>query len=276
MGLTLLAQAKIPLTYWVEAFQTAVNLINRLPTSILQDSSPMYTLYKAEPKYNELHLFGCACYPCLRPYNTHKFQFHSQKYVYLGSASNHKGSKCLSSSGKIYISRHVVFDDTLFPFAAGFLNRGNGPSMPLYECQPTLISSGSSEETLLMPLGYEQQTNPLDNSHQTPTTSLLAQPILPTTPHNSQAQPTPSTTQSPRSSPTTPHTSHVQPTPPTTQLNHTYITSPCSQPSPRSLFQPSQSSSLHHNTHNPEISPPSSPISPPPPPQKHTSYDHKI
>ena len=106
MGLTLLAQAHMPLTYWTESFQTAAYLINRLPTPTLQGSNPLSCLFQKEPDYKEIQPFGCACYPCLKPYNVHKFQFHSQQCVYLGPAPQHKGHKCLSTIGKIYISRH--------------------------------------------------------------------------------------------------------------------------------------------------------------------------
>lgn len=40
MGLTLLAQASMPLKFWDEAFATSVYLINRLPTPVLQSVSP--------------------------------------------------------------------------------------------------------------------------------------------------------------------------------------------------------------------------------------------
>lgn len=40
MGLTLLAQAHMPMCYWVEAFNTAVFLINSLPSKVLKDRSP--------------------------------------------------------------------------------------------------------------------------------------------------------------------------------------------------------------------------------------------
>lgn len=38
-GLTLIAQSSMPLHYWWEAFQTAVHLINRLPSTVLKDKS---------------------------------------------------------------------------------------------------------------------------------------------------------------------------------------------------------------------------------------------
>lgn len=40
MGLTLLAQASLPLTFWTHVFGHAVHLINRLPTPVLQQKSP--------------------------------------------------------------------------------------------------------------------------------------------------------------------------------------------------------------------------------------------
>lgn len=122
MGLTLLAQAKMPLYYWWEAFTTAVYLINRLPTPILMNISRFEKLFRNKPDYNGFKTFGCACFPCLRPYNQSKFQFHSTKCVFLGYNGSHKGYKCLSSTGKIYISRHVIFNEEDFPFSRGFLN----------------------------------------------------------------------------------------------------------------------------------------------------------
>ncbi|KAF7834742.1 Copia protein [Senna tora] len=38
-------------------------------------------------------------------------------------ASQQKGFKCLSSTGKVYVSRHVIFDPNVFPCLSGFLNR---------------------------------------------------------------------------------------------------------------------------------------------------------
>ena len=40
MGLTLLAQAGMPLRYWIDGFQSVVYLINRLPTPVLKGKSP--------------------------------------------------------------------------------------------------------------------------------------------------------------------------------------------------------------------------------------------
>lgn len=103
-GQTLLAQASMPLRYWWEAFQTAVFLINRLPTPVLSNQNPLEKLTKRMPYYKILKIFGYACYPCLRPYQQHKFQFHTTKCVFLGYNESHEGFKCLSSTRRIYIS----------------------------------------------------------------------------------------------------------------------------------------------------------------------------
>jgi transposase InsO family protein len=50
-GLTLLAQSHLPLSYWVDAFFTATYLINRLPTPVLSNKSPYFTLLNKYPDY---------------------------------------------------------------------------------------------------------------------------------------------------------------------------------------------------------------------------------
>jgi hypothetical protein len=61
----------------------------------------------------------------LRPYNTRKLAYRSKQCVFLGYYPRHKGVKCLEiSTGRVYISRDVVFDETVFPFASLHPNAG--------------------------------------------------------------------------------------------------------------------------------------------------------
>lgn len=90
MGLTLMAQASLPLKFWWEAFFTAAQLIIGLSSSVLGDKSPMEVLLNKQFDIKLLRTFGCACFPCLRSYQTHKFNFHSEKCVYLGPSLNTK------------------------------------------------------------------------------------------------------------------------------------------------------------------------------------------
>lgn len=120
----------MPLTYWWEAFTTAVLLINSLPSSVLAGKTPSECLLNKSVDYSSFKVFGCACYPCLRPYQQHKFAYHTERCVYLGPSPSHKGHKCMNSSGRTYISRHVKFDETFFPFSQDFLTSGTSPSTP--------------------------------------------------------------------------------------------------------------------------------------------------
>ena len=73
-GLTLLDRASLPRSLWNFAFATAVYLINRLPTLILDNKSPFECLFQKVPNYWKLKVFGCLLYPWLRPYAKHKLE----------------------------------------------------------------------------------------------------------------------------------------------------------------------------------------------------------
>lgn len=60
--------------FWWNAFHTAVDLINMLPTPTLQNVSLYHKLLLQKPDYFSLRTFGCACYPYFRPYNKHKLE----------------------------------------------------------------------------------------------------------------------------------------------------------------------------------------------------------
>lgn len=111
MGHTLLAHLSIPLIYWDHSFSTTTYLINRLLThSLPNHDSLFHALYGKQPYYKTRKVFGCSCFPLLRPYNKHKLQLRSQECVYLGVSTQHKGFKCLSKDGRIYVSKDVTFN----------------------------------------------------------------------------------------------------------------------------------------------------------------------
>ena len=115
----------MPLKFWDEAFITAVFLINRTPSKVIHFATPFERLYNQQPDYSSLRVFGCACWPNLRPYNSRKLEFRSKRCVFLGYSNLHKGYKCLDiSTGRVYISRDVVFDEEIFPFKDRHPNAG--------------------------------------------------------------------------------------------------------------------------------------------------------
>ena len=69
---TLLFQARLSPTYWVEALHTAVHLLNILPSSSIQNQVPYTLLYHKKPSYHHLKTFGCLCFPNLNHSHLHK------------------------------------------------------------------------------------------------------------------------------------------------------------------------------------------------------------
>jgi histone deacetylase 1/2 len=87
-GLTLLAHASVPFRFWSDAFVTACFLINRLPTRLLRMKTPLEVLLHETPDYSFFKVFGCACWPHLRPYNSHKIEYRSKKMCLFGIQSS--------------------------------------------------------------------------------------------------------------------------------------------------------------------------------------------
>ncbi|KAE8693687.1 hypothetical protein F3Y22_tig00110794pilonHSYRG00085 [Hibiscus syriacus] len=78
LALVLLAQAAMPIKYWSYAVVSAVSLINRLPTKVLQGLSPFEKLMHKKPDYKMMKVFGCQCFPYLRPFHNYKLEFRSR------------------------------------------------------------------------------------------------------------------------------------------------------------------------------------------------------
>jgi histone deacetylase 1/2 len=145
VGLSLLAHVVMPLKFWGEAFLTSVFLINRLPSRVIGNDTPYEHLFNKIPDYSFLRTFGCAVWPNLRPYNSRKLEFRSKRCVFLGYSNIHKGFKCLEpSSGRVYVSCDVVFDETIFPFASLHPNVGACLRKEI-ELLPDVLKNSSSE-----------------------------------------------------------------------------------------------------------------------------------
>lgn len=100
------------------------------PHLFVHNQTPFTKLFGRSPDNNNLH-FGCLCYPWLRPYAPNKLAPRSKKCVFLGCSKLHKGYHCLDlSSGKMFISRHVVFYEQKFPFATPSDDQPGVPRSP--------------------------------------------------------------------------------------------------------------------------------------------------
>lgn len=104
LGISLLTHAKMPLHFWYYAF-----LYNRVNSSALSSQSPFQKLFGQHPNLVDFKTFGCKIFPCLRPYQQHKFSRQSEPHVCLGYPQEHAEYVCFNpTNGKVIISKDVV------------------------------------------------------------------------------------------------------------------------------------------------------------------------
>ncbi|OMO73140.1 Integrase, catalytic core [Corchorus capsularis] len=146
-GKTLLHQAHLPNTFWTFAYQTAVYLINRMPTPTLAHKSPFEVLFQKQPNYSKLKIFGCLCFPWLKPYATSKLEPKSRSCVFIGYSTHQSAYKCYDFvTHKIYTSRHVVFSEKDFPFHSNTTSSSTTPS--------SMVSTPTSTLHKILPSSY--------------------------------------------------------------------------------------------------------------------------
>ncbi|KAI3516852.1 hypothetical protein L1887_15941 [Cichorium endivia] len=240
-GLTLLAQSSLPQMFWEHAFKTATYLHNRTITPLLSYESPYQKLYQNIPDYEFLKTFGCLCYPYLRPYNQHKIDFRSKPCVFLGYSAYHKGYICYHPpTSKIYISRHVIFDEDTFPFHS--LQTETNKSQPIPPTNsPTVIATLHSPPIIpSAPSENTTQISPINSPCITP----------PQSPNN--FSPTPSNPSAQHNSPPTHSLQSTSQSPPNSPNNNSPISNPTPSPpsqnptvssrAPNTIFRQSETS----------------------------------
>ncbi|KAJ9553489.1 hypothetical protein OSB04_017534 [Centaurea solstitialis] len=255
-GLTLLAQSHVPQRFWHFAFDTAVYLINRMPSRTNSNTSPFEHVFKHKPDFSFLRVFGCQCYPHLRPYNKHKMDFRSTPCVFLGYSTTHHGYRCYDpQSDRIYVARHVRFNEQSFPFQI------NIPSPPT----PTPTSPNpyvSTYPNTDLPPTYSPSTGPTAQSvpqETTPTTTLpndppTTQPPLVHTYHRRSKATKPLSQPAPTDQTTTEPPPQPSPPPSSTTAQPTRTRPPNLRPNPKKT-QPYNASSYHTQHPSPDTEP---------------------
>jgi hypothetical protein len=118
-------------------------------------------LFATKHAYSFLRTFDCACWPNLHPYNTHKLAFRSKQCTFLSYSTHHKGYKCLDISiGRVYISRDVVFDETIFPFSMLHPNIGARLRLEISLLPPSLVDPALIQGSTVDVLNLPKSTNP--------------------------------------------------------------------------------------------------------------------
>ncbi|KAM2839447.1 hypothetical protein COP1_031048 [Malus domestica] len=87
-----------------------------MPTPVLRMKSPFEVLFHSPRRLDHLKVFGCACYPSLKPYRTNKLDPKTTPCIFVGYAAQYKGYICFDvSKNELIVSRHVLFNETHYP-----------------------------------------------------------------------------------------------------------------------------------------------------------------
>ncbi|CAJ2632157.1 unnamed protein product [Trifolium pratense] len=111
-------QASLPSNFWHFSIQHAVHLINRIPTPLLKNNTPYNLLYQKPPTFLHLKSFGCLAYASTIQNHRTKFDTRARKSIFLGYRDGTKGYFLYDiTSHEFFISRNVIFYETIFPFS---------------------------------------------------------------------------------------------------------------------------------------------------------------
>ncbi|KAI3684681.1 hypothetical protein L6452_33906 [Arctium lappa] len=227
---TTLIHASLPPSFWNYALSMATYILNILPTRTLNNKTPTEILFKRIPTYTHLRTFGCLCYPNLSSTTLHKLSPRLTPCVFLGFPPNHRGYLCLNpSTNTILISRHVTFEETIFPFSD--INKFFPTDYSFLEA-----SDPSPYLTHVMH-GNPTTLNPTSNA----STSSLLSSTIPSLPTPTPTAPTPP---SPTASPTPPSPT-ASPNQIPSPAASTSIPFPSSTSLPPSTSSPPTDTSIH-------------------------------
>lgn len=112
-----------------------------------------------------MRVFGCASYPTLRDYAHNKFDPRAFQCVFLGYNAKYKGYRCLlPSTGRVYISRHVLFDEHVFPFSSIYQHLHTDKGTPLLSAwqqnfvKPAVFSQATSSDPVIQLVSMSSST----------------------------------------------------------------------------------------------------------------------
>lgn len=116
-------QSGLPIAYWGECVLTAVYIINRIPTTALQNRIPYEVLHESPVDYEDIKVFGCLAFSANTATKGDKFQPRGIPCVFLGYPPLTKGFRLLNLiTNETFVSRDVKFNEKVFPFNDKFKN----------------------------------------------------------------------------------------------------------------------------------------------------------
>ena len=113
----MLANARLGKEFWGEAVNSAIYLINRLPSFALNGATPYQVLFGQPASLDHLRIFGCEAYAQIYEVQRHKLDPKASKGILVGYDPHNRRVYRIffPETGHVRSSIHVTFDETRFP-----------------------------------------------------------------------------------------------------------------------------------------------------------------
>ncbi|CAA7043512.1 unnamed protein product [Microthlaspi erraticum] len=164
-------EALLPIQFWGDCVLTAAHLINRTPSSVLDGNTLYEMLFGKKPMYERIHTFGCLCYAHEGTRKRVKFDERATRCVFLGYSHSQKGWRVYDLEREEYfVSRDVVFNEEVFPFASPMESPPSLSSTPSF---PVVVAE--DDEVCPIPLLVSGEQSVVRGS------SLITEDVIPNT-----------------------------------------------------------------------------------------------
>eukprot|EP00253_Pinus_taeda_P031276 PITA_31276 len=97
-------------SYWGDAVATSVYILNRSPTSALENMTPYEAWYGKKPNVNHFKVFGCLAYAHIPNQNRKKLDAKSELCIFIGYSETRKAYNLYNPlTNKLIVSTDVIF-----------------------------------------------------------------------------------------------------------------------------------------------------------------------
>ena len=109
---SMLSEKKIPKTFWLEAVNWTIYVLNRCPTFAVKDMTPEEVWSRVKPSVEHFRMFGCVAHIHIPNARRTKLENKSFYCVLLGVSEESKGYKLYNHAAKkIVTSKDIIFEE---------------------------------------------------------------------------------------------------------------------------------------------------------------------
>ena len=112
MERSLLRRGRIPKSFWPEAVNWSIHVLNRSPIFFVPNMTPKEAWSGRNPVVDHFRIFGCIVYAHVPDEKRKKLDNKGEQCVFLGIIEESKAYKLINPiTKKIIINRDVIFDE---------------------------------------------------------------------------------------------------------------------------------------------------------------------